>query len=180
MGLLERSDEIAQLTERLADVRRDASGRVVFVGAEAGGGKSALVRTFTDRLQRAPVLVGACEPLFTPRPLGPWIDIAVEAGGVAAATVAESPTPADLLDAVARMVREPTVVVLEDLHWADEASLDVLRLLIRRIGRIKALVIACRFAASRVVRSRRCSTVTLASPPTSTRAPAATRSTSPS
>ena len=38
--------------------------------------------------------------------------------------------------------RAPTILVLEDLHWADEATLDVLRLLARRVESVPALVLA--------------------------------------
>jgi hypothetical protein len=52
--------------------------------------------------------------------------------------------PHEVVSVLAQYVarRGPTVVVLEDLHWADEATLDVLRLLGRRVDAIRALVLA--------------------------------------
>jgi tRNA A37 threonylcarbamoyladenosine biosynthesis protein TsaE len=75
MGLLER----AALLDRLADEHTAASGRgrAVFVGGEAGAGKTALVRAFADRIgPRARVTVSHCEPLDTPRPLAGIADLA--------------------------------------------------------------------------------------------------------
>lgn len=85
--------------------------------------------------------LGACDPLVTPRPLGPWHDIARQAGGALAEALAAHEPPLDaLLDALERP-GPPRVVVLEDLHWADAASLDLLILLARRIERLRALLV---------------------------------------
>jgi DNA-binding CsgD family transcriptional regulator/tetratricopeptide (TPR) repeat protein len=139
MALLERSDELALLTERWAAVRRERRGRLVLVSGEAGVGKTALVREFCADV---PALSGACEALFTPRPLGPLLDIAAQAGGEAAEVAGGAPTPARLLEALADQVRGAIILVLEDLHWADEATLDALRLLARRLATLPALVLA--------------------------------------
>jgi DNA-binding CsgD family transcriptional regulator/tetratricopeptide (TPR) repeat protein len=104
-------------------------GRLILVGGEAGVGKTALVRTFAEGRQ---VLWGACDPLHTPRPLGPLLDIGLEAAPPAALA-------ATLLD---RLREAPdTVLVLEDVHWADEGTLDVLRLLGRRMQGVPSLAI---------------------------------------
>ena len=72
------------------------------------------------------------------------MDIADDVGGELGAVVAEGAAAGALLAALARSLRgrPPDVVVLEDLHWADEATLDVLRLLARRIESLPALVLA--------------------------------------
>jgi predicted ATPase len=101
------------LLERLATAEREG-GRVLFVGGEAGVGKTALVRAFTSGLDRR-VLLGACEDLVTPAPLGPLADVAREIGRVLASDI-------------------------EDVHWADEATLDVLRVVGRRIAATPSLV----------------------------------------
>ena len=87
---------------------------------------------------------GACEGLFTPRPLGPFVDIAELAGGELEELVDRGGLPHEVVSVLAGQVAKgvPTVLVLEDLHWADEATLDVLRLLGRRINAIRALVVA--------------------------------------
>jgi DNA-binding CsgD family transcriptional regulator len=136
--LLEREAPLEVLTEGLAAHQ----GRIVLVGGEAGVGKTALVRAFAARTP-ARDLWGACDPLFTPRPLGPIADVADQAGGELAALVAEGARPSALAKALLGELRTtaPTVLILEDLHWADEGTLDVLRLLARRIEAVRALAI---------------------------------------
>jgi DNA-binding CsgD family transcriptional regulator/tetratricopeptide (TPR) repeat protein len=143
-ALLERSAQLEAMDERFAAVRAHGRGRLVLVAGEAGIGKTALVRSFCDGLSSTRVLSGACDALYTARPLGPFVDIADEAGGELAALVGTGVTPGVLVAALARELRgsRPAIVVLEDLHWADEATLDVLRLLARRIESLPALVLA--------------------------------------
>ena len=90
------------------------------------------------------MLWGTCDPLFTPRPFGPLFAIAEGAGGELGPAVAQGASPPDVALAVARDLRSapPTVLVLEDLHWADEATLDVFTLLVRRAETVPALVVA--------------------------------------
>src|SRR5262245_11065960 len=81
-ALLERAGELDALADSLEAVRQSSRGHVVLVGGEAGAGKTALLRGFCDGLGPAVrVLWGACDPLFTPRPLGPLLDVAAHAGG---------------------------------------------------------------------------------------------------
>ncbi len=144
-ALLERDESMAILDGLLAGVRSRPAGRLVFVGGEAGAGKTALLRWFCDaRDKSVRVLWGACEPLGTPRPLGPWLDVAQATGGELEELVAGAARPHEVAAALVRQLRgsEPTVVVLEDVHWADEATLDVLMLLATRIGSAPALVLA--------------------------------------
>src|SRR5262249_50952804 len=118
-------------------------GSVLFVGGEAGVGKTSLVRAFTAGCGDARTLAGACDPLFTPRPLGPLLAVADDVGGELKTVVESEATPHEVAAALARELRasEPTVFVLEDVHWADEATLDVVRLLARRAGAVPALVL---------------------------------------
>lgn len=135
--------------ERSLDALRTAfgqalagSGRLVVVEGEAGVGKTALVRAFCREVRdRARVLEGACDALATPRPLGPIVDVATAVGGELerqAADAGASELTRMLIDELRRC---PTVLVLEDLHWADEATLDLLRLLARRVESTRALVV---------------------------------------
>src|SRR5437879_369803 len=119
----------------LEAVRDSSRGRVVLIGGEAGVGKTALLRRFCDDVPGgARILWGACDALFTPRPLGPLRDIAESAGGELAALVEAGARPYEVAAALMRELRSrsPTLLVLEDVHGADEATLDVLRLLARR------------------------------------------------
>jgi DNA-binding CsgD family transcriptional regulator len=141
MALLERSVPLNLLQERVGQVRGEGRGRLVLVSGEAGVGKTSLVRELQARQPTTPVLEGACEALFTPRPLGPLLDVAAALGGSLADLAEAGPAPAELLAALGAALRRPHVIVLEDLHWADEATLDALRMLGRRVGAFKALVV---------------------------------------
>jgi ATP/maltotriose-dependent transcriptional regulator MalT len=143
--LLERSEQLGALADSLTAVSSAGQGRLVLLRGEAGVGKTAVVRRFCA-IQRSPgrILWGACEALFTPRALGPFVDVAQTVGGELEELVERGGRPHEVLSALARELAKasPTVLVLEDLHWADEATLDVLRLLGRRIDGIRALVLA--------------------------------------
>src|SRR6202012_493250 len=140
--LLEREPTLDALRGLLADARR--AGRLVVVGGEAGVGKTALLRRFCDE-QAAGIrtLWGACAPLRTPRPLGPFVAIGEQCAGELAALVSADAKPHAVADEIVRELdgAGATVLVLEDLHWADEATLDVLTLLASRIATVPALVI---------------------------------------
>jgi DNA-binding CsgD family transcriptional regulator/tetratricopeptide (TPR) repeat protein len=143
--LLERSGDLSVLAESLSEVVSGAHGRLVLVGGEAGVGKTALLRRFCEEPQPSlRILWGACDALFTPRPLGPLLDVAETTGGQFAELVQSGARPYEVAAELLRELelRTPTTLVLEDLHWADEATLDVLRLLGRRIEAAPALVLA--------------------------------------
>ena len=141
--LLERGAPLAALRDALGEAA--SAGRVVLVGGEAGVGKSSLVRALVAEAgDRARVLVGACDPLLTPRALGPLHDVARETGGPLAALLADG-VPRErvfgaLLDELGRP-GPPTAVVVEDAHWADDATLDLLLFLARRITGVPALLV---------------------------------------
>ncbi len=135
-ALLERSGELSRLHECLMETAQLRRGRVVLVSGEAGIGKTALLRQFRAGLAaRFSVLWGTCDPLFTPRPLGPLLEPAQEAGGELAMLVEKGARPHEVAGALMAELRgcAPSLLVLEDLHWADEATLDVVRLLVRRL-----------------------------------------------
>src|SRR3954447_14742213 len=122
MDLLERDEALAAVGAALDDAS-GGSGRVVLVAGEAGIGKSSLLAAVPrahggDRR----FLTGACDPLLTPRALGPFHDIARQAGGRLADALrgdgGREDLVAALLDEIAE--RPPRVLVIEDLHWADE------------------------------------------------------------
>jgi DNA-binding CsgD family transcriptional regulator/tetratricopeptide (TPR) repeat protein len=143
--LLERDRELEALADSLAAVRDSSRGRLTFVGGEAGVGKTALVRKFCDeRRGTARMLWGACDALFTPRPLGPLIDLARMTGGDLEELVKSDVRPHEVAAALMDDLRAHavTIVVIEDVHWADEATLDVLRIVGRRVDTVPALVVA--------------------------------------
>src|SRR6202521_3445370 len=142
--LFERSQELGRLELVLETVRASGSGALCLIGGEAGVGKTALVRRFCNQHSATRVLWGACDPLFTPQPLGPLMDIASRVGGELARLGGSRARPYEVASALLSELRDgaPAIVVFEDLQWADEATLDVMRLLSGRVESASALVIA--------------------------------------
>lgn len=141
MPLLEREGPLASLEKDWAEAQ-EGHGVLVCVGGEAGVGKTSLVREFAGRVRGARILVGACDAMSTPRPLGPLMDVATAVGGELLRSVVESAGPAAAFAALlAELGARPTVFIVEDAHWADAATIDLLRFLSRRIGGRKALLI---------------------------------------
>ena len=133
--MLERSEELGALHGLATEVAASGRGGVVIVSGEAGVGKTALLRQFRGELpRRVTVLWGSCDPLFTPRPLGPLLEPATELGGEPAELAATGAKPFDIAIALAAALGAiaPALLILEDVHWADEATLDVVRILARR------------------------------------------------
>ncbi len=142
--LLERGDQLAVLDEALAGAEAGPGGRLVFVAGEAGAGKTTLLRHFCERhAASARSLWGECDALFTPRALAPFLTVAEEIGGELGELVESDARPHEIASALARELsgRKPGILVVEDAHWADEATLDVLRLLARRVGSLRALAL---------------------------------------
>ena len=128
----------------LRAVLASSQGRVVLLAGEAGVGKTALARAVCAEHQGSHrVLRGSCDALFTPRPLGPFLDVAREAGGELERMVSHGARPHDVaMVLLAELRGAPALLVLEDLHRADEASLDVLSLLAGRLEDVPVLVVA--------------------------------------
>lgn len=100
-------------------------GRVLLVSGEAGIGKTALLRRLRDELpRRVTRLWGTCDALFTPRPLGPLLEPVSELGGEPKALVTAGAKPFDVAVALVESLRAiaPAALIVEDLHWADEAT----------------------------------------------------------
>lgn len=126
MELLEREEYLGEMALMLGEVAA-RSGRAVLVSGEAGIGKTSLVERFTEQHAGASrVLWGACDALFTPRPLGPLYDIARQMrGNLTSADRSRSPASYDLsafLDEL-QSKTPATIIVIEDVHRADEATL---------------------------------------------------------
>jgi DNA-binding CsgD family transcriptional regulator len=142
-GLLERSGELDALARALASVTSSGQGRIALVAGEAGIGKTSVLRRFCAGLDgSARVLWARCEPLFTPRPLGPVLELAGMVGGEVAARAGDGARPYDVAAALLReLAGRPSVLVFDDVHWADEATLDVIRLAGRRVADVPALLV---------------------------------------
>jgi DNA-binding CsgD family transcriptional regulator/tetratricopeptide (TPR) repeat protein len=145
--LLEREYALAQLGE-LAQRSGHGAGQVVLLRGEAGVGKTAVIRRFTASLDgQGRVLRGNCDPLATPRPLGPLIDMLAQLPKQAAARLAaaiDGGAAEATYDTLLKLFGngDTWVCVMEDVHWADGATLDVLRFLVRRAASLPLLLVA--------------------------------------
>ena len=143
MPLLEREAPLTSL-EGYAAHAQQGDGRLVLIAGEAGVGKSALVEEAQRGLPDATWCWGACDGLFTPRPLGPLFDIAGDLGGELLGLCRAGAPREELFSALLRQVSGPGelhVLVVEDAHWADEATIDLLRYLGRRIRDTRVLLL---------------------------------------
>ena len=140
VALLERAEELDAVAAAVREAGR-RRGSVVLVSGEAGIGKTSMVRAFTERVAgRARLLVGGCDDLVTARPLGPLRDAAAGSAGALEMALLGG---GDVFSAIVEELSGPrvTVVVVEDLHWADDATLDVLGYLARRLADLPAVLV---------------------------------------
>ena len=143
MRLLEREPQLGALAEWASDADRAAAASSSSLVRPASASPP-WSRPSRERRPEARWLVGACDGLFTPRPLAPVIDIAEVVGGELA-RLAHTPGTAreQLFTAVLRELgANPRlgVLVVEDVHWADRATLDLLHFLSRRLREARVLV----------------------------------------
>jgi DNA-binding CsgD family transcriptional regulator len=142
--VLERGAQLQALVEYVDDARV-GHGRLVLVSGEAGIGKSTLVERLEASVDDAQWYWGACDGLFTPRALGPVLDIAAGLGGELAELTRTGAPRDELFEAFLRALNDPDgglrLFVVEDVHWADDATLDLLRFLGRRLRTARAVVI---------------------------------------
>jgi DNA-binding CsgD family transcriptional regulator/tetratricopeptide (TPR) repeat protein len=143
MELLEREQQFSELRRFLTESSA-GSGRVVFVGGEAGAGKSALTEDFTRRFAREiPSYWGHTDALDTSQALAPVYELAASLSlGTPASSIL--PSRDELFSRIFARLAPPNpacMVIFEDLHWADEATLDFVRFLGRRIQRTRSLLI---------------------------------------
>ncbi len=158
MHLAGREKELTLLREKLAAAEHGRGG-LVLIGGEAGVGKTTLAEAalHAAAARGFTVLEGHCFDLADTPPYGPWIDLFAhyqaslsspplppafaERGtvGAVASQIALFVAVEDFLKALA--VRQPLVVLLDDLHWSDAASLDLLRFLARSVAGLPLLVL---------------------------------------
>ncbi len=144
MPLLERELQLGALHDYAAEAR-GGHGRLVLVSGEAGIGKSSLLDAFVDSLSDARIAWSASDGMFTPSALGPLRDVADQWGGPLRAAYDDDLGREARFSALLGMLREHSglsVLVIEDLHFADEATLDLVRHLARRLRGVRALVVA--------------------------------------
>lgn len=142
--LIEREQFLAILNDLLRKAAQ-GSGQCALIGGEAGIGKTALTERFEEQQRTvARFLWGRCEALFTPRPLGPLHDIAPSLDGFSdflAEHEANRALVFSMLLSALQAQSKPSVVIIEDVHWADEATLDMIKFLGRRVRQASILLI---------------------------------------
>ena len=144
MELIERDSFLTELRSQFEFVS-EGEGRSIFVSGEAGIGKTSLIRTFCNKVKtKCNIYQGICDALFTPRPLAPLYDVLLQLGK----TIPEGNI--DITNRTAFFTNflhelsdrnKVNLVVFEDIHWADEATLDFIKFLARRITQLKCLFI---------------------------------------
>jgi DNA-binding CsgD family transcriptional regulator len=140
MQLLEREELLGTL-QKLRQRASAGDGALLFVEGEAGIGKTSLLQTFCRQQKETPVHWGGCDALDVPRPLGLLFAIAAGLTAELQRALREYRERMQLFGAFLSAVAKPTLVVFEDLHWADEATLEFLRYVGRRIDRTHTLLI---------------------------------------
>lgn len=142
MQLLEREAQLQSLRDALREAR-SGHGCVALISGEAGIGKTSLVENFLQAQANSwRILRGTCDSLFTPRPLGPLHDIALQTGGTLLQRLESRSDRNSIFSAsLSELQSQPTIVVVEDIHWADEATLDLLKYLGRRVSQSSTLMI---------------------------------------
>jgi DNA-binding CsgD family transcriptional regulator/tetratricopeptide (TPR) repeat protein len=144
MELLERQNSLDELSQIVADVSA-GEGRTVLLSGEAGIGKTSLIKFFTNGLYAdTEILWGACDDLFTPRPLGPLYDIAYQMTSNLIKMLENEEKRVSIFSEFLNYLESTAhlkVIVIEDIHWADESTLDLIKFLARRISRTKSILI---------------------------------------
>lgn len=143
MELLER-ERFLDALGGYADEAAAGTGRFVLVTGEAGIGKTSLLEAFRDARPELRWLTGGCDGTTTPQPLGPLHEIAHQLGDPFLGQCRDAADRFGLFTAfVDQLDAAPTAtaVVVEDAHWADEATLDWLVHVGRRVARRPALVV---------------------------------------
>jgi ATP/maltotriose-dependent transcriptional regulator MalT len=140
--LLERNPVLDRLHDLLDDARNER-GKTVLIHGEVGIGKTSVIEAFT-RLHEsdAHILWAGCDDLLASRPLGPVWDLAADEPQLTQALDSENRLAVfrSIIDLLQRGLR-PTVLVIEDIQWADEATLDLVKYVGRRIDRTSGLLV---------------------------------------
>jgi DNA-binding CsgD family transcriptional regulator/tetratricopeptide (TPR) repeat protein len=142
-GLIERDEPLQMLKDRLA-LAAGGAGAAVLLSGEAGIGKTVVLRALAEARGEARAWWGACDALETPHPLAPLYDIARASDANLGALLRAGGDRATLFEGFIGELQQgarPTLLIIEDVHWADDATLDLLKFLGRRIDRVPCLLV---------------------------------------
>ena len=143
MELLERDEFLSELNDLLQTAIR-GSGQIAVISGDAGIGKTSLVEFFTGQHKdTAKIYWGACDDLFTPRPLAPLYDIANKMKSNIIDKLELGASRPSIFNEFLNEInqKEPNIIVIEDVHWADESTFDFIKFLAKRINKYKSLLI---------------------------------------
>lgn len=144
MKLFERQHEIEQLEAALARAQTGI-GSVTLIFGEAGIGKTSVVTEFAARCDgKTRVLKGHCDPLSTPSPFAPLYDIARQLGREFLLQLEQTRNRIALFSMFIERLQEhtqPTVLIVEDVHWADDATCDLLKYVTKRAIDMRVLLL---------------------------------------
>lgn len=140
--LLERDEQLTLLLQCASDAKL-GHGRVVLVAGEAGVGKTSLMQALQQELSAGMVCWGMCDALFTPQALGPVYDIALSLSAETRELAVNTANSGELFPAILAELSKPDtrVLLIEDLHWADNATLDFIKFIARRISILNTLLV---------------------------------------
>ena len=141
-ALVERDALLATLRANLEQASA-GSGRLVLVRGEAGIGKTALIRRFVGSLDAGvTVVTGSADGVSTARPFEPLYEMSL--GDTVPALLSTAAPRAEVFPAFVDAIRSLNVriLVVEDMQWADDASLELLLYLARRLESMRVLVLA--------------------------------------
>src|SRR5215469_9227361 len=138
--LVEREGFLASV-EQLLDEALGGSSRLVFLGGEAGVGKTTLAAALAEAASGPLARRGSCDSVTTAEPLGPILDALPELAEIVDRDAGMSRLR--LFQKIRGVLAEsPMLLVVEDVHWADEATLDILRFLGRRLDGAEVMILA--------------------------------------
>jgi DNA-binding CsgD family transcriptional regulator len=144
MQLIERENYLSLLDDIINNVE-EGEGHSVFISGESGIGKTSLLRAFTKKTRKHyNVYEGICDALFTPRPLAPLYDIAWQIRHDLMHDAIDMDDRAGLFAAFFQELKkqeDTSILIFEDIHWADEATLDFIKFLARRISQLNCMFI---------------------------------------
>ena len=144
MELIERDSFLHTLRTKFDSIR-NSDGHCLLLSGEAGIGKTSLVRVFCNEVKNnCKILQGSCDALFTPRPLAPLYDIAWQMESDVMLRIKDKKDRAALFTSLLQELniqKDPIVLIFEDIHWADEGTLDFIKFLARRINQLHCLFI---------------------------------------
>ena len=144
MELIERAGFLASLQTKFDNVTK-GEGHCVLIGGEAGIGKTSLIKAFCNSKKNDyKIYQGTCDALFTPRPLAPFYDIVWQMEGETWENIVNITDRSRLFAGFLHKLenqKQTIIIVFEDIHWADEATLDFIKFLARRITQFRCLFI---------------------------------------